>query len=241
MDYRLQLPKETVAGMKELGISQRDAATVLKSYVLEQSMSQGVPVIDPFWADNEAHHTQEEWIAYHNAQGKRMFGAPDLYRASDKLLPGLREGTQRRWIVAQPRLRFNPDNLVGRIIHNFGSTVPGVKMKEWQGAIPIYDGLPFSEILGKEEGVQYAQAFFDTQDDRKVIAERLEYIAQKRIQDILGWTPNQASRRDYPDRAAGFVDYYDRFLFYGYLRIDYFDGLSRGVSVSPRSGRAVKG
>lgn len=221
-------------------MTQRDLARVVSDYVTQQVMSQGVPIIDTVAADNGASHTQDEWIAYFNAQrnpSKRMIDAADIYRASDAVLLSFREDCNRSSVVALPRFRYNPDDLMARVIHNFGSTI--VKPKKRRIVIPFYKGVPLPEVLKEEQGVLHLQTYFDTKDNKTVMAERLEHIADTKRNDILVYTPSQRSRKNYPERSAGFGYYYHRFHVDGYGNF-VNDGLSRGVSVSPRSGRASK-
>lgn len=199
------------------------------AYVAGQDVT---PIIDRVAADNGAFHTEEEWVAYFNARRKRMIGAPDIYIASDAVLRNLRENC-KNLLVTQPRIIYNPDDLVARVIHNFDSTI--AKPKERKITIPAYDGMPLSRVLQKEKSVIYLQALFDTNDEPNVMAERLEHIADTKSDYILVYTPLKRSRETYPQRATGFG--YSGHWFFISGRV-YSGGLSRGVLIGSR--RAAK-
>lgn len=212
-------------------------------------------VIDPQPALYGAHGTQKDWIPYFNEQGKRMISAPDIYRAVSgpkEILESIREDFEKKWIVTSTRLSWNPNDFVmkltnpkdvrAKITHNFGSTV--VKPTELQVIIPAYsNGATLTRALKSQETVAYLQALFQTKDNAGKIAETLEHLSQRNLDEILIWTPSQYYRRDYPERAVEFFffDNYDRFYVNGKPVFDgIIGGRSRGVSVNPSSEHAKK-
>ena len=104
---------------------------------------QALVIIDPQAADNNAHRTQDQWIAFFNGQGRPMISAPDTYGAGKSaprdVLDSLRSDFDISWEVSSTRTSYAPNDLSGRITHNFGSTV--VKPQESTLAqIPVYQG-----------------------------------------------------------------------------------------------------
>lgn len=199
--------------------------------------------IDLHPADNGAYNTQKQWINFFNTQRKPMISAADVYRAGksgyDELLKSLRNDFDVSWLVSSTGIGYSGDDLSGKITQNYGSSVVKPSQKD-VSIIPVYDGTPLAQALQTKEGVSYLQALLDTNDEPKEIAGTLEHLSGRSASDTILWTPDQNSRKRYPQRAVGFYDFGGRFLVDGDLHFDDDDGHSRGVSVSPRSGRAKK-
>ena len=227
---------------KSLDFALGNAVANYLSRLKQQGLAVNI-IIDPQPADNGGYRTQKEWIAYFNKLGKPMISAPNMYQAgktaSDEVLDSLRKDFDEHWIVSSTRIKYNPNDLSALIVHNFGSTV--VKPKKIAlKVIPVYESTILSHALDSEDGVLYNQALYDTRDDPKTITEVLENLSKRKADNIRLWTPSQSSRNSYPERAGGFFDDYGRFHVAGYVYFDYYFGRSRGVSMSPRSGRAKK-
>ncbi|MBI2129843.1 hypothetical protein HYU07_06425 [Candidatus Woesearchaeota archaeon] len=220
---------------------------LIKNYAHELIQPQNI-TIDLQSAVNGAYKTQKDWIALYNAQegefkGKRMISASDIYQAgktaSDEVLGSLRKDFDESWEVSSTRIRYNPNDLGAKIVHNFGSTVVQ-PTKINISVIPVYQDTPLPRILNEEDGVTYFQSVLNTTDNPKTITEVLEHLSKRRAGDIRDWTPDQSSRNSNPERAVGFDDFGGWFLVDGNYRFDGSFGRSRGVLISPRSGRAKK-
>lgn len=200
-------------------------------------------IIDLLPADNGAYKTQEQWIAFFNEQKKPMISAADVYQAgksaSDELLKSLRNDFNVSWLVSSTRNRFFGDDLSGRITQNYGSEVVTPSQTD-VSVIPVYNNTPLVQALQTKEGVGYLQALLDTSDEPKEIAGTLEHLSGRSASNTVLWTPDQSSRKIYSERAVWFVGGGGWFHVGGFGRFDVGFGHSRGVSVSPRSGRAKK-
>ena len=198
-------------------------------------------IIDPHAADNGARRTQEQWISYFNDAGKPMISAPNVYRAgktaSDEVLASLRGDFYKSWLVSSTRISYGND-LSGKITHNNGSRVVTPSQRDVK-VIPVYYGIPLAHALQSDDGIKYIQSLFDTSDEPGDITGTLENLSKRSAGKISLWTPDQASRQSYSERAVRFVDNGGRFLVGGDSRFG-GGGRSRGVSMSPRSGRAKK-
>ena len=217
--------------MKHYRISGKNAPTLSQ-----------IVIIDPQSADNRTSKTQEQWIEYFNKLGKPMISAPNIYQAgksaSDETLDSLRKDFDESWIVSSTRIKYSKDDLSGRIIHNYGSSI--VKPIEKNiSIIPVYSSTPLKEVL-TSKGIEYVQVLFNTNDNRNTIIKVIEHLSKRKSDDIRLWTPDQDSRNIYTDRAVRFVDDGDRFHVDGSDHFGGNSGHSRGMSISPRSGRVKK-
>jgi hypothetical protein len=202
--------------------------------------------IDPTAADNGAARVQDQWILFFNRQGKLMISAANIYEAgksaSDDVLKSLRDDLISSLIVTSTRIGYSLDDLSGRITQNYGSTIIHPTFRDVK-IIPVYQDTPLLEVLNvrkNRDGLKYLQALFVTNDGPKEITDTLEHLSDKKAADIGLWTPDQASRRAYSQRAVRFNIDGDWFLVLGFNPPGDYSGRSRGVSVSPRSGRAKK-
>ena len=197
-------------------------------------------IIDTHAADNGARRTQEQWISYFNNVGKPMISAPNVYlagkTASDELLASLRKDFDESWLVSSTRISYR-DDLSGKITHNHGSTVVKPSQRDVK-IIPVYNGIPLAQALKSDEGVAYLHSLFDTSDEPRDITGTLENLSKRGADRIGLWIPDQGSRNSYSERAVWFVGNFHRFRVGG-VHFGY-GGRSRGVSMSPRSGRAKK-
>nr|AQS34860.1 hypothetical protein [uncultured archaeon] len=220
----------------------RDAVDTYLSGLRQRQQQAGF-AIDLYPADDGAYKTQEQWIAFFNEQRKPMISAANLYLAGksapDELLKSLRSDFDESLIVSSTRISYSGDDLSGRITQNYGSKV--VKPSQTDvSVIPVYDNTPLVKALDSEDGIRYLQSLFDAKDNPKTIAGTLEHLSERKVEDIILWTPNQDLRKRYSERAAWFVIGGVGFHVDGNGRFDDYLGRSRGVSVSPRSGRAKK-
>ena len=200
-------------------------------------------IIDLLPADNGAYRTQEQWIAFFNEQQRRMISAADLYKkgksAPDDVLKSLRKDFDESWLVSSTRNSYSRDDLSGIVTQNYGSRVVTPSQRN-VSVIPVYNGTKLAQALQTEEGLDYLQALFDTIDDPEAITGTLEHLSGRNADNIVLWTPDQGSRKRYPERAVWFDGLGGRFHVNRGYRFDNYFGRSRGVSVSPRSGRAKK-
>ncbi len=154
-------------------------------------------------------------------------------------LDSLRKDFRDYWLATSTRNVLNRDNLSGRVVHNYGSKNPiSVALDE----IPVLEGSFAPEVVKTRSGLLYVRALANdasaTADD---LVGRLADLSQKDPKDIRIWTPSQASRKDVPERAVGFVYYRGRFHVDGYYGwVDGGDGRSRGVSVGAEGAKRKK-
>lgn len=161
-----------------------------------------------------------------------MAAAPDVYAAikefDRKGIVSLRDDCFEL-LVLSTRIHYNKDNLDGRIIHYFGSTVK--EPVEVDVTIPVFEAVPLEEAIltgpHAEQGLAYLQAYFGTQDSSKEIIRTLKRAAgwQKTtvwtaMDVVTPWT--RYSRQMSPVRAT--------FLSYGTLGGDCF-GVDTGFSM----------
>jgi len=191
--------------------------------------------IDQHPAINGLRKKQNEWIAFFNEQKKIMISAPNVYEAGksapNEVLESLRADFYDLGEMTSTRIIYAPNNLSGKIIHNYGSDVVTPTEKKVV-VIPVYNDSVLGHALKASEGVIYLQNLFDTEDNADTIAEVLEHISKRSMDDIRLWTPDQGSRRSYSNRAVGFGDngYGDKFnVGSGYLPGS-VDRCSRGMS-----------
>ncbi len=207
--------------------------------------SNGLVSIDSLPALDGRRLTQKDWIAYFNEQKRQMISAPDVYRAVSapkEVLDSLRKDFNDNWEVTSTRNSYNPNDLGAKITHNFGSTIVKPTVIELK-VVPRYEGTRLTEALKSKETVAYLQALFNTKDSDKKIAETLEHLSQMNPEKIALWTPDQSSRKSYPERAVRFDHINGRFHVYGYDDFDFGNfGLSRGVrsSVSAEGAKRKK-
>ncbi len=149
---------------------------------------------------------QGDHIRRFNDLGKIMASMPDLYdtgkSASPEVLESLQKDFHETWVISSSRIHYEKDSLEAVITHYFNSTV--VSPREIKVLVPYYNGVKLDDVLGTEEGLKYLQALFNTNDDAETIKVTLEKLSNKKSKDIRVWTPDQNSRKEYQDRAAGF-------------------------------------
>jgi len=191
---------------------------------------------------------QDSWIKKFNEEGRIMVSMPDIYFAAktedDDLIENLQKDFQEDWIVTSTRIQYNAKNLESKIIHYYGSNI--VEPQESELIIPSFQGVSLetaiSTGINAEQGLNFIQILFGTQDGAEEIIKNLEKLSGKKKDKIKIWTPplksdNYTTRAEQPERAAcvGFnVDYFDVLCL-----IDLYDcGRSRGVSAA--GARAVQ-
>jgi hypothetical protein len=184
---------------------------------------------------------QKDWIEFYNkqegeAKGKKMITASDIYNAgkSKDLLASLRKDFKDSWIVTGTRILYNKDNLAGKIVHNFNSTI-AKPIEIAVAEIPIYQEEKIKNVV-EGKGLAYTQAVFNTKDKAVKIIDTLEKLSQKSAEDIIFWTLTRDSRKSYSETAVGFGGYYYIRFHVGGDR-DYVSGRSCGVLLKT-SGRS---
>lgn len=214
--------------------------------------SQSGNIIDPQPAINGARKTQEQWIAPYNAQegefkGKRMLDSYDVINAprnQPNAVPSLIKDCIDYLLVTGTHIAFKPqENLAGDVIHNYQSTVVRPRVIPLD-EIPVLEGIPVQKVVEMTSGLLYVRALAnDMKAKPKDLLNNFEALAReakKGIEQVIFWTPDQASRESNPERAVRFLDDGGGFHVDGDYRFVSNVGYSRGVSVSPRSGRAKK-
>lgn len=184
--------------------------------------------------------TQDAHINKFNELGKVMASLADYYDAGksgdEALITNLRNDFSESWIVGSDRIVYNSESLDAKITRYFDSKF--VKPVEVPVFIPDYSSGPtLDDVLATTQGLNYVQALFNTNDDAKTIKKTLSDLSGKPSGNTRVWTPDQASRKNNPNRAAFLVYINDDFRIDGYLLGNI--GRSRGVSLSP-AGTAPK-
>lgn len=179
--------------------------------------------------------TQDNHIAGFNELKKVMAALPDYYAAGksgdDALIASLRKDFSESWIVGSDRIKYDAKSLDAKIIHYFDSTV--IKPVEVPVFIPDYSNGPIlDDVLGTAQGLAYVQALFNTPDNAEEIKKTFFALSGKASISTRVWTPDQASRKSVPDRAAFLGCSLDSFLIDGDFPFN-DSGRSRGVSLSP--------
>ena len=200
-------------------------------------------------ADGGAHRTQQQWIALYNAQegefkGKRMIASYDVIgapsSASPKLLASLQKDCVEYWIITSTHNSYQRSTLAGNVIHNYQSTVVRPKII-YLDEIPVLQGEPASKVVEMPGGLLYIRALANDRHAKPAaLLNGLVALAQREPEDIFFHTPDQDSRNMDSERAVRFGDGGGGFHVGGGSRFVNGNGRSRGVFVSPRSGRAKK-
>jgi hypothetical protein len=195
--------------------------------------------IDYLPASNGNYKYQIGWAEFYNEQkgeanGKRLITAPDVYRACKEapndLLASIRRDFKASWLVTGTRIIYNQNDLSGKVIHNYKSTIPNVKPVEIAlSEISDFTRAPIQEALEKG-ALPFLQALFMTKDDGKQIMASLEKLSRAMSSRIQVWTPSQIGRRDYPERAVGFF-YLNNYFHVDVDWNDYHHGRARGVQM----------
>lgn len=169
-----------------------------------------IVTIIPDGAVDKAIKNQNEWISFYNDRRALMFGAPDAYsigkNGTDRDIADLQGVFNENWLIAGDRVDYHPNDLGGRITHNFGSMVTPPVIEELT-VIPVYRSVPLPEVLRSEDGVRFQRALYATTDDPKTIMEVLEHLQRRKAENILNYTPDQASRQSLVGRAVWFYGY----------------------------------
>lgn len=218
------------------------------NYAVDNYLSQKRPVnftIDSQAADDNADRTQktqDQWIDFFNKQSKGMISAPNLYEVGKSffgtLLDSLQLDFDESWEVSSTRIIYSKDDLSGKIIHNYGGQVIKSTQVDLE-MIPVYNGTPLADVLYSEDysedGVKYLQTLFATKNNPETIIHTIEHLSGRKAAEITIWTPDQGSRKSYSEVAVGFGGGGGGFHVGGGHLGGY--GHSRGVSISPCSGR----
>ncbi len=212
-------------------------------------------LFDEIPADNGSKKTQNQWFDYWSSitDGRIMASMGDLYVAfkeikdkyengsdSDKskakqVLDGLRDDFdwpgKNNWLIAGTRLEYNGSDLNAKISQHYRCNRPDL-VKDSNIEVPVYRGVPVTQVVSDPKGLAYLQTLLDTNDNGERIMQTIEFISGKNRNKIVIWTADSGDRGSIPNRVAGFYYYFGLFHVFGGL-ID-FSGRSRGVLDSPR-------
>ncbi|MBI2666875.1 hypothetical protein HYX13_04645 [Candidatus Woesearchaeota archaeon] len=213
--------------------------------------------IDHNPADNGNKKIPEGWFDYweKDSSHRIMASAGDLYqgwkqlkrnsqsangdevRRASAIVAGFRDDFdwlgQKNYLVGGTYFAYQPDTLDATVTQHYRC-----KRKELVKTTPLqveeYLGVPIAEVVAQEKGLRYLQVFFDTEDDAETIMQTLEFISDKKRDEIKVWTPplksgKYVTRKQHPNRAAGFNYVNDYFHVYGSGISG--AGRSRGVAV----------
>ena len=188
--------------------------------------------LDPQPAMDEQNRPLSLSLAQHTVRfnGLKMVMASeaDYYLAGKSgdaaLIASIRDDL-KVWVVTD-RYDYAPDSLEAKITRYAGSEV--VTPVERTVVVPVYAGDLLEIILNRPEGLAYMQARLNTSDDAETIKTTLFNLTGKTGAETKVWTPDLASRKQVPSRAAFLDDGGDAFRVYGYYGL-YSSGCSRGV------------
>ena len=212
-------------------------------------------IIDVGPEDNGNKRNQNEWFKYWSKidDGRVMASMGDLYLVfkqlkidvenddenAKSLLISLRNDFdwpgQKNWLISSTKLQYDPSNTNVKIIHHYDCSDKSLIKEK---TVPVYRDTPIIQVVNDEQGIEYLQAYFDTDDDGETIIETLEFIGNKNRSDIRVWTATQESKISNPTRASGLNYSSSQFRVNGSNIVS--AGRSRGVLINPRSGRARK-
>ncbi len=202
--YSLTLNAETVRGIKKHGIPSRDISQVVAEYVAQQMP--GNYSIDSVPADDGKSRVQNAWILYFNNRGEVFASAPDVVRAgysnNARLLKSLREDFNKSCLITSIRFGYNPNDLVARMTHYFGSTVTVRKPVEHRLIVPVLQGEALYDVRDNKQVSAYLKAFTGLKG--KNLMDSLEKLSDMPAEKIALWTPDQYGRKNSSERAAGF-------------------------------------
>ena len=215
-------------------------------------------ILDEAPADNGKKKTQDKWFEYWSKvdDGSIMASMPDLYECFKNLKTGYENGTddekakaqelldslrddfdwpgQNNWLIASTRISYLSDSLDAKIKQHYKCNKSEF-IEEKDIVVPVYRGTLITQVVNDADGLVYLQTLFDTKDDGEKIMQTMEFISGKNRNSIKIWTPNQDTRKTYPERAAGLSYGGGGFRVVGLdLLVD--SGRSRRVFINPRSG-----
>src|SRR3989344_269696 len=182
--------------------------------------------------DNGAKKTPNGWFDYYSklSDGGIMASASDLYqnwkllkqlsgsgnpekvKRFSELVSGFRDDFdwpgKSNYLVGGTRLEYKADSLETTLIQHYNCKKPEL-VKTTSLEVPEYLGVSIVEVTGTDQGLNYLQTLFDTEDTAEEIIGTLEFISSKDKNNIKIWTPpinseRYYTRKQYPNRAAGF-------------------------------------
>ena len=236
-------PPGVLSGIRNARIPHANVDSLLREYISAWRVATEGGVIDLKPAGGGKAHAQDNWIQKYNSQegefeGKRMIIAPDVYRAGKsgliELVRSLRNGFCNPLLVTGDRDVYIGDCTHARIIHNYGSTIPGVQPIESIVEVPVYrddQDARADRVLKDNEGIKLAQARFGTTYGPDEIGEALVFLSGMKLDEIYLRTPLLKERARYPERAVVFSSILNRFFVYGIDPITDNGGRSRGVLI----------
>ena len=175
-----------------------------KPIQLPLSGASGAGNLEQTSADNKNSKTQDNWTVYFNGRKEIMASAYGLYNTgktgTPQLLKSLQEDFKESYVTPSTRIICNPASLESKIIHYYGSSI--IKPEEKTIAIPHYSEKLLESVLSTNEGITYLQSLFSTNDSKEAITSTLENLSSYPKSKIKIWTPNQTSRKNYPQRAV---------------------------------------
>ena len=185
--------------------------------------------------------TQDQFIEKRNKQGIRSLSAIDIYRFPEnkqyKDIENFKRDCNESYFVTGDRIKYQEKGNKGTIIHNYNSTV--VKPAKTTIAIPVLSYASLDDVLETEIGLKLVQSIFKTRHNSKKIKENVYILSDKSADKTKIWTPNQNSRKDYPERAVFFSFGGGVFHVNGDNRVDNDGGRSRGVSLIAEGAKKI--
>jgi hypothetical protein len=241
----IQVSEKDYKALIGIGDPARVVRDLIKDYGHELVQPAHI-VMDLQPAKNRASHTQNQWIALYNSQrgefhGRRMITSSDVIKAPEiapEALPSLQKDCLDYWVVTSTHISYRPNALAGDITHNYQSAVVRPRMISLD-VIPVLQGVSAREVVRISAGRLYLRALAnDRYATESRLLQRLADLSQKEPENIFLYTPYQGLRASNPESAVWFGDISAGFNIDGGNIFGDGSGHSRGVLVSPLSGRA---
>ena len=185
--------------------------------------------------------TQDQFIEKRNKQGIRSLSAIDIYRFPEnkqyKDIENFKRDCNESYFETGDRIKYQEKGNKGTIIHNYNSTV--VKPAKTTIAIPVLSCVSLDDVLETEIGLKLVQSIFKTRHNSKKIKENVYILSDKSADKTKISTPDQDSRKDYPERAVFFGFDGGGFRVDGDDHVDINNGRSRGVSLIAEGAKKI--
>ena len=186
--------------------------------------------------DNKS-RTQANAIANHNDKKEVMMAVCDVFNLNESSLKEIKKDWDGwNWQVTSTRIDYDKKT----VTHYADSTVTKpivIKLKE----IPVCQPTYLNNLISTSIGLEYLRALMNKKKATKhQIVSEFERISGKSADDIRFWTPTIEERNNRPMRAVRLYFGNDWFIVFADDWVDYDNGISRGVSISPAQQEAKK-
>lgn len=184
---------------------------------------EGIVQINPSPKLDRQDEEQEFWVNYYNQEKKIYASASDLYYGFKQLTALSETGSLKEKIKAEKfinRIRedfhflfsstiinYNKNNQDGTLIHHYGSQI--IKPEQKEIIVPIYQeekDNSLKNVIKKNEGLNFLQTLFGTNDSPDEISYVLDYISDVKASKILLYTlpKDERTSTTMPERVVRF-------------------------------------